>query len=169
MPGDAFNIDTSVEITQQGSTPPVPDNGNMRFYPGTSGHFYSLANSGVQTQIAEATIQATATQNLNAGDWVNLDPASGSVCQANAATEGVSTDGFVRSAWLANAVATVHVLGINDQLTGLTGGRNYFLSNVAGVAALAPAVGSGTVFQKVGVALSATQILFQRGEPVTRA
>jgi hypothetical protein len=63
----------------------------------------------------------------------------------------------------------VYFEGTNTQLTGLTGGAMYFLSTTAGgVTSTAPSA-SGNVVQKLGRALSATEINFEPSDPIVLA
>ncbi|MNZ71546.1 hypothetical protein D3C78_899100 [compost metagenome] len=81
------------------------------------------------------------------------------VRKADAATLKAA-DGFVLEAVGSGANATVYPLGeLNSQLTGLTPGGDYFLSTTApgGVQTSAPSA-AGQLYQRLGVAISATEL-----------
>lgn len=130
-----------------------------------------LDTSVMPTGIGAETKVAAASEALGAGDWVNfwLDGATLKVRKADATTAGKEVHGFVLAAVESAANATVYVAGINNQLSGLTAGAEYFLSATAGAeTATAPST-SGNVVQSLGPAISATEIAFQKGTPVTLA
>jgi len=65
--------------------------------------------------------------------------------------------GFVQATVVSGVTASVQLTGQFIGLTGLTIGRDYFLSNTAGAIGLT----AGTVSKKIGIALSATSILIK--------
>ena len=112
-----------------------------------------------------------ASENLNAGDFVNIwnDAGTVKVRKADATTAGKEANGFVLDTVTAGNNATVYFEGTNTQLTGLTGGSMYFLSTTAGgVTATAPSA-SGNIVQKLGRALSSTEINFEPSDPIALA
>ncbi len=129
-----------------------------------------LDNSFMPTGIGAETKSVIASESLSAGDFVNIYNNAGTATarKADATTAGKEATGFVLSAVASGSTATVYMAGINTILTGLTAGGRYVLSTTAGsvvVRASAPA-STGNVFQEIGVALSATEIAFEPGEPV---
>jgi hypothetical protein len=130
-----------------------------------------LDNSVLPTGVGAETKTLTTSEDLSAGDFVNVYDASGTPTarKADATTEGKEADGFVLASTTSGNNAVVYTEGINNQLTGLTGGSTYFLSATAGgVTATAPS-GSGNVVQVLGKALSATEIAFEKSNPITLA
>jgi hypothetical protein len=117
-----------------------------------------------------ATIQAS--ENLAAGAFVNVWNSAGSVRVRNAdgSTTGKDVDGFVLSAVTSGQNATVYFTDVNTQLTGLTVGSDYYLSDTSpgGVVSTAP-TGAGKTSQFVGEAVSTTAIVFNPGPPITLA
>ena len=112
-----------------------------------------------------------ASEALGAGDLVNVyDNSETPNCRkADATTAGKEADGFVLASVESAATATVFFTGINNQVSGLTGGTDLFLDTTAGgVNATAPST-TANVQQPVGKALSATEIIFVRGRPITLA
>lgn len=110
-----------------------------------------------------------ASEELVAGDFVNIWDNAGT---RNVRLADGSTDkpahGFVLAGAAAAAPASVYTRGTNNQLTGLTPGVRYFLSDVAAGEATAtpPTETSGHIFQILGPALSTTSIQFEYDDPV---
>lgn len=110
-----------------------------------------------------------ATENLAAGDLVNIYNSTGSKCRkADATTAGKHAHGFVLSSVTSGQNATIYLEGTNDQVTGLTPG-DQFLSTTAGIPTATAPSGSGNVVQNVGVATSATSLNFERGPQIVLA
>lgn len=123
-----------------------------------------LNNSVMPTGIGAETKALTASEALAAGDFVNIWDDSGTlkVRKADASTTGKRADGFVLAVFAQDATATVYTEGINDQLSGLTGGPMMFLSaSTPGDATGTAPSGSGNVVQQLGTRLSATEISFE--------
>ncbi len=114
-----------------------------------------------------STITATASEDLSAGDFVNLylDTSVLKVRKAVANPSTVCTQVYEAHGFITNNVTngntvTVYLSGINNALTGLTIGRDYYLSNTAGVATSTLPDVPQAIYQKVGKALSPTSIYF---------
>lgn len=123
------------------------------------------------TGIGPDTASIEAGENLAAGDFVNIydDLGTTKVRKAVATGLGTRAHGYVLAAFTTGQTALVYFEGNNDQLSGKTGGTQYFLSETAGLsAAIAPST-SGSIVQKIGVASSETSINFERGQVVTLA
>ncbi len=103
-----------------------------------------------------------ASEALGAGDFVNIWDDSGTLKVRLAdASADKPAHGYVLAAVDAEANATVYCDGINDQLTGLTGGPRMFLSAATPGAPTATAPsGSGDIVQVLGTRLSATELAF---------
>jgi len=130
-----------------------------------------LDNSLMPVGIGADTKVLPASENLAAGNFVNVfnDAGTTKVRKADATVAGKEANGFVLSAVTAGNDATVYFEGTNNQLSGLTGGAMYFLSTTAGgVTSTAPS-GSGNIVQKVGRALSATEINVEFSDPIVLA
>ncbi len=110
-----------------------------------------------------------AGEYLWAGDWVNLYDDSGTlkVRKADATAEGKRAHGFVLAAVSAGSGAVLCTSGVNNQISGLTLGADYWLATTAGAETATAPTGSGNVSQRLGIALSATEIPFQPGPAVT--
>jgi hypothetical protein len=100
-----------------------------------------------------------ATENLGAGDYVNIfdDGGTPSVRLADA-SNGRDAHGFVKSAVTASSNATVFFEGANDNLSGLTTGSRYYLDAAGAVTATPPASPASSISQFLGVAISPTAI-----------
>ena len=113
-------------------------------------------------------LTVTASENLSAGDFVNVH--AGGVRKADAATAGKEADGFVLDAVSSGQPATVYFEGRNTGLTGLTVGARYYLSAAtAGAAVTTPPATSGNVVQFLGRASEATSIAFEATDGVILA
>jgi hypothetical protein len=125
--------------------------------------------------IGADTKTAVASENLSAGDIVNIwnNTSVLGVRKADA-SGGVAKKaiGFVKSAVTSGQTATIYLDGTINGLTGLTIGATYVLSDTTagGVLVLASAPSAtGHILQTVGVASSATELLFEAGDPIIRA
>jgi hypothetical protein len=126
-------------------------------------------NSMMPVGIGADTATIAASENLAAGDLVNVWNNSGAkVRKADATVAGKEAHGFVLSAVVSGNNATVYFDGTNTQVTGLTPGNQY-LHTTAGLSDETPPSGSGNVVQRVGFAVSATALNFQAGVPVVLA
>ncbi|HRO02417.1 MAG TPA: hypothetical protein PLS69_02280 [Terricaulis sp.] len=129
--------------------PALDDNGRLNA---------NMMPTGIGADIA--VIEAS--ESLAAGDWVNVYNDSGAkVRKADATTSGKEAHGFVLEAVSAEANADVYFEGTNDQVTSQTPG-DVFLSTTPGLGAAAAPSGAGNVVQKIGVAVSATAVNFER-------
>lgn len=129
-----------------------------------------IDNSMMPTGIGADTASVVASENLAAGDLVNIwnDAGTAKARKADATTSGKEAHGFVLSAVTAPAAATVYFEGANTAVTGLTPGNQY-LATTAGLATASAPSGAGNVAQKVGVATSATSLNFEAQPPVVLA
>lgn len=128
-----------------------------------------LDNSFMPVGIGADTASIQASENLAAGDWVNVHNSSGArVRKADATTAGKEAHGFVLAAVTSGNNATVYFEGSNTQVSGQTPG-DVFLSTTAGAGSSSAPSGSGNVVQRVGVAVSATAVNFERGTPLVLA
>ena len=102
------------------------------------------------------------SENLTAGNWVNTYDAGAGVMtarKADATAAGKEAKGYVLANTTSPANATVYFGGINKALTGLTVGAEYFLDTTAGAGvATTPPSGVGKVVQRLGSAISTTEI-----------
>lgn len=106
------------------------------------------------------------TGALAAGDKVNIYDATGTATARKAdasAGTGKLSQGFVIAATSAPGPALVFGVGMeNTALTGLTPGEQYFLSDATpGAITTTAPTASGSVVEYVGVAVSATKLVFE--------
>ena len=111
-----------------------------------------------------------ASEAMSAGDFVNVHNAAGvfKVRKADATSAGKAADGFVLAAVSNGANATVYFEGTNTGVTGQTPG-DVFLSTIAGQATATAPSTTGNVVQRIGSAVAATEINFERGLSITLA
>ena len=128
-----------------------------------------LDNSVMPVGIGADTKTIAASEALAAGDWVNVWNSTGAkVRKADATTAGKEAHGFVLAAVSSGANALVYFEGTNTQVSGQTPGP-VFLQTTAGTGGATIPSASGNVVQNLGVALSATEVNFERGTPVVLA
>ena len=129
-----------------------------------------IDNSMMPTGIGADTSSIVSSENLAAGDLVNIwnNTGTANVRKADATTAGKEAHGFVLSAVTAPAAATVYFEGSNTGVTGLTPGPQ-FLATTAGLCTVTAPSAAGNVVQRVGFATSATNVNFQSQTPVVLA
>ena len=121
----------------------------------------TLMPSGIGADVA----LIEASENLSAGDFVNVYNSSGAKCRkADASTAGKHAHGFVLDGVTSGATATVYFEGPNDQVTGATPGDVYLSDLTPGGFTSTAPIGTGKVVQRLGVATSATAINFEAGQ-----
>lgn len=142
---------------------------------GDAGKIPNLDSNGrlpaamMPTGIAADTYSVQASENLAAGDFVNIHNSSGAKARkADATTAGKRAHGFVLAAVTSGQNATVYFEGLNDQVTGLTPGDVYLHTTAGAATGTAPS-STGNVVQHLGVAVSATAINVELGPPITLA
>lgn len=104
------------------------------------------------------------TEQLHSGDLVNVytDAGQPRVRRASAAAVGKEAHGYVLTSATVGEGVTVYFEGTNTQVTALTPGPQY-LSATSGLCSSSAPSSSGNVVQRVGVALSATELNFEGG------
>ncbi|CAH56659.1 hypothetical protein PHG11b_32 [Flavobacterium phage 11b] len=141
---------------------------------GSAGDFIIAASDGkldptfLPTGTGADSITATAGEGLSAGDFVYIS-GTGTVLKADATTPAKAARGYVLSAVLNAALATVFFDDSNTSLSALTPGATYYLSSTAGLAALSPPTTAGQIVQQIGFATSATSLHVNIQELITRA
>lgn len=100
-----------------------------------------------------------ATENIAAGATVNFYNNSGTIAarNANATAAGKQCHAFSTGAVTSGSWGEFIRLGGCRLITGLTPGATYYQSNTDGL--ISPT--SGTIVQRIGFAISATEIIFQ--------
>ena len=127
--------------------------------------------STLPTGIGATTKVAATTENLSAGNLVNLFNDGGTIKARKAdASNGRRAHGFVLTGVTSPNNATVYLDGTITGLTGLTPGAAYYLSgSTAGAATATAPTTASYISQEIGIALSATEINFEEQQPITLA
>lgn len=149
-----FGIQTSAGAADAGKIPALDSTGRFD-------------TSMLPVGIGANTITSTASEALAAGAFVNffLNGAAWGVRNADSGNNR-RADGYVTTAVASAGTATVYPLGgDNANLSGLTIGTEYFLG-AAGATTATPPTASGTTWQNLGIAKSATELITQQHEAV---
>lgn len=153
---EVFGVQTSAGAGNAGDIVALDDTGR-------------LDNSLMPVGIGADTKSITTSEALAAGDWVNIWNSAGAKARkADATTAGKEVHGFVLAAASSGADALVYFEGTNTQVTGQTPGP-VFLQTTAGTGGPTIPNAAGNVVQRIGVALSATEVNFEGGPAVTLA
>jgi hypothetical protein len=168
MAGDKYLYNASGTITEKAAVQTSAGAGDAGKIPALDGGG-KLDVTMMPAGIAADTALVEASENLAAGDLVNIFNSSGAkVRKADATTAGKRAHGFVIASVTSGQNATVYFEGTNSSVTGLTPGEQY-LSTTAGTATATAPSGAGNVVQRVGFATAAAALNFQAGEPITLA
>lgn len=127
-----------------------------------------LDSSVMPSGIGAATKTLTAFEALAAGDYVNefLDAGTLKVRKADATAAGKEADGYVLANVSSAGAATVYPLsGSNTQHTGLTIGSTYYLGTTAGLPVATAPSATGNVIQKLGKAVTTSEIIVSANDP----
>jgi len=123
--------------------------------------------------IAAETVSVVTSENLSAGNMVNLYDNAGTLTarKADNSAAGKPADGFVLAGTTSPAAVTVYIEeSLNTSASGLTVGTDVFGSvTTAGLATSTVPTGAAKVNQLIGKAISATSFIFRRGPPITLA
>ena len=177
---NTYNLETALVSAVTATTVSYPNEGdNEAKTADVAGSIVGKAGGAYVTATATVTaVDATTFSYANTGaDEAKLaatDATIAAVAQpyrlykadATAATK-LPAVGYVVADTALGAYANVHFNDVNRNLAELVPGTLYFLSETAGgVTATAPS-GSGKLKQALGVALSATELQFERDAAVT--
>lgn len=132
-----------------------------------------LDASMMPSGFGQNTENMVTSEAIGANAFVNFWNSAGTAkCRnADATTEGKEANGFVKAAFGSGASATVFLSGnTNTGLSGMTpGARQFLVVGSAGTRTETPPATSANVVQCLGVAASATDLLFEPESPVTVA
>jgi len=133
---------------------------------GDAGKVVALDSAGkldisvLPTGVGAATFSAASSENLTAGDFVNIYDNAGTINVRKAdANNNRRAHGFVLANVTSPAAATVYYGDVNTQVSGLTVGAEYFLSDTAGAVVTPAPTTAGDIVQRLGVARSATELV----------
>lgn len=121
-----------------------------------------LSQTLMPTGVGPETKSIQASENLSAGELVNVHDVAGSPRVRRAdASNGRIAGGFVLAGVASGSNATVFFEGAITGLSGLTSGSKMFLSATTPGAATATApTTAGQYYQQIGIAADATTISF---------
>lgn len=107
-----------------------------------------------------------ASETLSAGNLVNIWNDSGTIKMRKADADApYSADGYVLQAITSGDSGYMYIDGVNDAISGLTLGSQFLSATAGGTTTTAPTT-TGNIVQSVGIALTSTKLLFQRGLPI---
>lgn len=142
---------------------------------GDAGALVALDSAGkidlsmMPTGVGADTATIVCSENLAAGDLVNLWDDSGTIKVRKAdASNGRRADGFVLSAYTTAQSALVYFEGSVTGLSSLTLGSTYYLSDSTpgGLTTTAPTSGAGKIQQEVGRCRLASALVFEPQAPI---
>lgn len=154
---NASGVLDSTIVNSKTTSAGAGDSGKLVALDGTGRIDNTMMPVGVGADVATIT----SSENLAAGDWVNIHNSTGAKARkADASTAGKEAHGFVLSVVTSGNPATVYFEGSNTAVTGQTPGP-VFLSTTPGQGATAAPSAAGNVVQRLGYATSATSVNFQ--------
>lgn len=119
--------------------------------------------------IAPESRSVEASENLSAGDFVNFHNSSGLKMRKADADAGREAHAFVLAAVTSGQSGTAYPEeNVVTGLSGMTPGLPQYLSNTAGGRTETAPTGAGVLSQRVGFALSATEMLFRPERPIVQ-
>ena len=143
---------------------------------GDAGKVVALNSSGkvditmMPSGVGTPTQSMTAGESLSAGDLVYINTSdSNKIYKADADAVGKMAIGYVLASAATDEAVTVYFEGINDQLSSLTVGTNYFLSATAGGVTATQPTSSAQIVQYIGTAITTTAIHFKFTAPIVLA
>jgi hypothetical protein len=122
------------------------------------------ASGGGGGSAGPVALTTTTFEAIGAGKLVYVR-ADGQLALASSTAEGKEAIGFTLAAAASGAQATWYNTGVITGLSSLTPGTAYFMSP-AGAIGAAPTT-TGNVVLRVGIALTATTLLFEANTPIT--
>lgn len=165
MSGDAYIYNNTGTLTEKRAIQTSAGAGDAGKIPAVDAAG-RLDTSFMPVGIAADTASIVSSENLAAGDFVNIYNSTGAkVRKADATTVGKEAHGYVIAAVTSPAAATVYFEGTNAFVTGQTPGP-VFLSTTAGLTTATAPSASGNVVQRVGFATAATAVNSQIQLPV---
>lgn len=116
--------------------------------------------------IGDDTASVVASEVLSAGDFVNIwnDAGTAKCRKADASTFGKHAHGFILEGVDADSTAEIYFEGTNNQVSGAIPGDVLLSASTPGGFTSNPPSASGQVVQRLGVAISATEINVECGQ-----
>src|SRR5213592_3725747 len=117
----------------------------------------------------DRAVTMTASEALSAGHFVNIHASTGAkIRKANATDDTKPCNGFVPAGILSAAAGAMLTPGVTiTGLSSLTPGVPYYLDTTGGAITATPPSSSGNLVQEVGIAISATELLFNPRQGIT--
>lgn len=131
-----------------------------------------LTESMMPTGIGADTAVYPSSENLSAGDQVNIYNNAGTLTcrKADAGTNNYASHGYVKAAVTSPANATIYFDGAcPGTFTATDTGKPVFLSATAGATTLTPVSGTGKIHQQIGTVISLTVFDFEPQPPIVLA
>lgn len=156
------------EVTASTSSAGAGDAGKIPALDGAGRLDSSMMPAGFGAEV----VTITASENLAAGDFVNIHNSTGVKVRKADASGGPAkkAHGYVLAAVTSGNPATVYFGNVNTQVTGLTVGTEYYLSHSsAGGVVSTPSTTGGHINQRVGVANAAGELLVEIGQEIELA
>lgn len=127
-----------------------------------------LAQNMMPTGIVPDTKDFATVETLALGNIVNIDATGVRKADATAVNKFKGV-GFTIAGFTHPTTATVYFEGVITGLTGLAIGAEYYLSETAGTVTTTAPSTSGAIVQRIGVAISATELSFEPAQPIVLA
>ncbi len=166
MAGNKYLVNSSGAVTEVQAVQASAGAGDAGKIPAldAAGKFDT---SMMPTGIAADTALIQASENLAAGDYINVHNVAGAfrIRKADATTSGKEAHGFVLAAVISGQNGTVYFEGSNTGVTSQTPGV-VFLSTTAGTGTATAPSGSGNIVQRIGFATAAANVNFQSNVPI---
>lgn len=169
MAGDKYLKQSSGRVVEQAAIQSSAGAGDAGKIPALDAAG-KLDNSMMPTGVGQDTKSVTLTEDVSAGNLINIYASSGAKARkADATSQGKEATGFVLASGTNTNPIVVYFEQVITGLSGLTPGATYYLSTTAGGVTSTPPSGSGNVVQEIGVALSSTELIFMPKLPITLA
>lgn len=141
---------------------------------GDDGKIVALDSSGkldttvLPSGLGQITESIECTENLSAGNLVNIYNSSGKKCRKADASTPYRAHGFVLAGVTSGQNAAVYLSGSITGLSSKTPGAAQYLTTSGGITETAPST-SGHISQEIGYAESDTEVAFHPQQPITLA
>jgi hypothetical protein len=171
VPGQKFITNSAgnlVEVAAPQSSAGAGDAGKLVALDSTG----RIDTSMMPTGIAADTASIVSSENLAAGDFVNVYNNAGTPTVRKADASGGAAKrahGFVLAATTSPAAAIVYFEGTNSSVSGMTAGDVYLSGTTAGAATVTAPSTSAYIVQKLGVAVAAGSINVEIDSPIVLA
>lgn len=166
MPGDKYLFNNAGTATEKAAVQSSGGAGDAGKIPALNAQ--GKIDSTMLDQTPARTM--TASENITGPAIINVHNSSGSKVR-KADNSGIATaaDGYAQSSISSGASGSVTLgEGVVSGFVGLTEGAVYFLGTAGGVTATPP-TSAGNIVQRIGKAVSTTEIAFDRSDPIVLA